>query len=102
MFSESFGNGAIQGFHAGSGTSHDVISLDDRMAADYKHRFNKWPRHVDNRRRKRHSPFKRGLSVHIDDGKLRVRASRPAHMSSAACIVAATFRKSAPAELHLF
>jgi hypothetical protein len=37
VFNQNFGHDTINGFHAGSGTSHDVISLDSSMVADYNH-----------------------------------------------------------------
>lgn len=36
-FNQNFGHDTINGFHAGSGTSHDIISLDASMVPDYSH-----------------------------------------------------------------
>jgi hypothetical protein len=37
VFNTNFGKDTINGFHAGNGSSHDVISLDASMVADYSH-----------------------------------------------------------------
>jgi hypothetical protein len=37
VFNSDFGKDTINGFHAGNGTSHDVILLDANMVTDYSH-----------------------------------------------------------------
>jgi hypothetical protein len=37
VFNANFGKDTFNGFHAGNGSSHDVITLDTNMVADYSH-----------------------------------------------------------------
>jgi Ca2+-binding RTX toxin-like protein len=37
VFDNDFGHDTIKGFHAGSGSAHDVISLESSISTDYGH-----------------------------------------------------------------